>query len=261
MRCKTEETEKRLEQAERIWLFLDYDGTLADFAPTPDHILVDHELLELLTDLAAHPAIRVAIISGRGLPQIMKLVPVRGILLAGSYGVELLTGEGERLNRLDLERFRPPIERIKPAIEALVRDKEGYFIEDKGWTLALHARYADQVEAREVMSAARKLMGETADREIYRVQGGSKFLEIGPRSANKGRTIEYLLEDHPWPGSLLFYFGDDERDEEAFQVIQERGGIACKVGHEEEQTAADCWLASPRAVREWLRDFLEQLRG
>ena len=28
----------RLIEARRVWLFLDYDGTLAEFAPTPDHI-------------------------------------------------------------------------------------------------------------------------------------------------------------------------------------------------------------------------------
>ena len=259
MECKSYRAKERLEQAERIWLFLDYDGTLADFAPTPDHIRVDQELIQLLTSLAEQPAIRVAIISGRGLPQIMELVPVRGIFLAGSYGVELLTGEGERLDRLDLEQLRPALERIKPEIENLIRDREGYFLEDKGWTLALHAKYADRTEARDVMAAARKLMSESINDRVYRIQGGSKFLEVGPLSANKGQTIEYLLEKHSWPGSLLVYFGDDERDEEAFKVIRARGGIACRVGSDGKETVADCSLASTQEARAWLQSLLEQI--
>jgi trehalose 6-phosphate phosphatase len=184
---------------------------------------------------------------------------VSGIFLAGSYGVELLTGEGERLDRLELEQLRPALKRIKPEIEKLIRDKEGYFLEDKGWTLALHARYADRSEAREVMAAAKKLMSESLDGEIFRIQGGNKFLEIGPIAANKGQTIEYLLEELPWPGSLLVYLGDDERDEEAFKVIQDRGGIACRVGSDGKDTVADCSLASISEARDWLQSLLERL--
>ena len=32
---------ERIAHAERLWLFLDYDGTLAEFAPTPDHVFPD----------------------------------------------------------------------------------------------------------------------------------------------------------------------------------------------------------------------------
>ena len=83
--------QERLAQAERLWLFLDYDGTLADFAPTPEHVNPDPELVDLIERLARHPRFRVAVVSGRRLSHVQKLVPVPGVLLAGTYGIELQT--------------------------------------------------------------------------------------------------------------------------------------------------------------------------
>ena len=40
----------RLAGVKRLWLFLDYDGTLAEFAPTPEHILPDPALIKLLSE-------------------------------------------------------------------------------------------------------------------------------------------------------------------------------------------------------------------
>ena len=76
--CVPQDLEQRLARTERLWLFLDYDGTLADFAPTPDHVLPDPELVDLLATLARHPRIRIAVVSGRRLSHVQKLVPVPG---------------------------------------------------------------------------------------------------------------------------------------------------------------------------------------
>ncbi|MGD9048934.1 MAG: trehalose-phosphatase, partial [Anaerolineae bacterium] len=65
---------ERLARAERIWLFLDYDGTLADFAPTPEHVLPDPALIALLGELVRQPWLRVAVVSGRRLGHVQKLV-------------------------------------------------------------------------------------------------------------------------------------------------------------------------------------------
>ena len=138
---------ERLAQAERLRLFLDYDGTLADFAPTPEHVNPDPELVDLIGRLARHPRFRVAVVSGRRLGHVQKLVPVPGVLLAGTYGVELQTPEGERIDRLDYDRVRPTLDALKPRWAALIAGRQGFFLEDKGWALALHARFAAEDEA------------------------------------------------------------------------------------------------------------------
>jgi trehalose 6-phosphate phosphatase len=257
------QVQQRLHEAKGLWLFLDYDGTLADFAPTPEHVYPDPELVDLIARLAAHPRFRVAVVSGRQLRHVQKLVPVPGILLAGTYGVELQTPEGKRIDRLEYDRLRPTLQALKPRWADLIGKRQGFFLEDKGWALALHARFADDDEADRVIAQARHLADAAmhrADPEWFRLLGGHKFLEIGPRLAHKGLAVAYLLDHYPWPGALPLYLGDDDKDEEAFGVVQARGGIAVVVASQPRETEADLRLESPQAARGWLKDLLHAPR-
>jgi len=250
-----EQVQERLARAARIRLFLDYDGTLAEFAPTPEQVRPDPELVALIGRLAQHPRFRVAVVSGRRLGHVRMLVPVPGVLLAGTYGVELLTPEGAQIDRLDYDSVRPTLDTIKPRWADLIAGRVGYFLEDKGWALALHARFADEAEGGRVLDGARRL-AEAAMRQaapgLFRILGGHKFLEIGPKLAHKGLTVAWLLDQFPWHGALPLYLGDDDKDEEAFGVIKARGGIAVVVAAEARETEADLRLGSPRAARAWL---------
>ncbi len=260
--CDTPAITHRLAQADRLWLFLDYDGTLADLAPTPEHVYPDAEVATLVSRLATHPRIRVTIISGRRLNHVEKLVPVPDILLAGTYGVELRTPAGAREDRLDYSTIRPTFDAIKPRWATLLAEREGFFLEDKGWALAIHARFADEAETEEVLAAARRIAEDTIAGEapgVFRLLGGHKFLEIGPTLAHKGRTVEYLLDRYAWPGALLVYLGDDDKDEEAFEVIKEKGGLAIVVAPQPRPTLADCRLDSPQAARHWLHTLPARL--
>jgi trehalose-phosphatase len=256
MLCTSEQLNRRLAESERVWLFLDYDGTLADFAPTPEHVNPDPELIELLTGLAQNPRLRISVISGRRLSHVQALLPVPGVLLAGTYGVELKMPEGEQIERVEYGTVRPALDALKPRWEQLIESRAGFFLEDKGWALALHARYADENEANEALAIAHRLATEVAYLGPFRLLGGHKFLEIGPELAHKGRTVDYLLERYPWPGSLPVYVGDDDKDEEAFGVIKAREGVAILVAAEPRDTQADCRLESPQIVRQWLETLL-----
>jgi trehalose-phosphatase len=250
---------ERLAGAERLWLFLDYDGTLADFAPTPDQVNPHPEVIDLLAKLARHPRMRTAVVSGRRLSHVEELVPVPGIVLAGTYGIELLTPEGERVNRVKYDVIRPTLDALKPRWLELIDHREGFFLEDKGWALAMHARFAGDDEAESVLANARRMAVEQASSGPFRLLDGHKFLEIGPRLAHKGRAVDYLLDHHPWPGALPVYLGDDDKDEEAFGVIKARGGIAILVASHPRDTQADGRLASTQAARHWLDTLLTHL--
>lgn len=255
MLCTSELTQT-LSQAKHLWLFLDYDGTLADFAPTPEHVHPDPEVIGLLEQLVEHPRIRVTVISGRRLDHVEMLVPVPGVFLAGTYGIEMRTWLGERINRLDYQIVRPALDALKPHWSQLVSERQGFFLEDKGWSLALHARFAADGEAEDVLSDARRIAVERVFLGPFRLLGGHRFLEIAPLLAHKGCTVDYLLSRYARPGARLLYLGDDDKDEEAFGVIKARGGVATVVASEPRKTQADCRLGSPGDARRWLRTLL-----
>jgi trehalose-phosphatase len=210
--------------------------------------------------LAQTPRLRIAVVSGRRLSHVQRLVPVPGILLAGTYGIELLTPEGERIDRLEYDTIRPTLETLKPQWTDLVAGRKGFFLEDKGWALALHARFADAHESDRILAEARRMAAEAsgpAASDLFRLLGGHKFLEIGPQLAHKGRTVEYLLVEYPWSGSLPIYLGDDDKDEEAFAAIKAQGGIAIVVAPVPRETRADLRLPSTQAARRWLSTLLQ----
>lgn len=246
----------RVGRARRLWLFLDYDGTLAEFAPNPDVIKPDPYLADLLGRLAGHPDVRLGVLSGRRLDHVLALLPVEGAVLAGTYGVELRTPEGERVARLDYDKIRPALQALKPRWADLISDREGYYLEDKGWTLALHGRHSADPRLEQVLDQARRWAAEAADPEVFRLIGGYKFVEIGPIEADKGWGVHHLLSRYPWDGALPVFLGDDDKDEDAFRAIREHGGVPLVVTAEPRETLALGRLRDPAQVHAWLEALL-----
>lgn len=247
---------ERLIEVGRSWLFLDYDGTLAEFAPTPDDVVPDREVIELVTQLAQQPTLRVGVISGRRLSQIRTLIPVPNVLLAGTYGIELQLLGGERCDRLALDQVRPSLDQLKPRWAHLIAGRQGFFLEDKGWSLALHARFAEAAEADEVLSSARRRTAEILAPDRFQWLDGHRFLEFGPRLLDKGATVNYILDRYAWPGAMPCYIGDDDKDEAAFAAIKVHHGLALVVAAQPRATLADGRLTSPAAVRHWLSELI-----
>lgn len=257
--CRDDSLLKRLRAARRIWWFLDYDGTLADFAPNPDVILPDPELIHLVTQLAERDDMRVTIISGRRLAHIEQLLPISGIIKAGSYGLELKLETGELLHPVALREIRPMLDVLKAQWEPLLTNRDGFYLEDKGWTLAIHAKDADLEEGRWVIDRARLLAERVVageDSGIFRLSNGHRFLEVAPQAADKRRTVERIMKDYGWADALPVYLGDDDKDAVAFGVVQEHGGIAVAVGNRPDTAGADCRLSGPATCRKWLQSFL-----
>jgi len=241
-------------KGERVDLYLDYDGTLAVFAPTPDDVLPDDSVIRLISQLADSPNVRVSIVSGRRLAHIRKLIPIKGILLAGTYGVEMQTPEGKEIHQIEFESIRPTLDSLKPRWQELINGKDGFYLEDKGWALAIHARKAEEKLGLQVIDDAEKMLTSNILGDHLQKIHGYRFLEIGPNNADKGHALRYLFDNFHWADSIPIYIGDDDKDEDAFQAINKQNGMSILVSKEERTTEAGYILPSPLEVHQWLKD-------
>ena len=240
----------------RLWLFLDYDGTLVPYAPTPAQACPDQELIVLLTALANRENIRTVVLSGRALDSLQAMLPVPGLTLAGLYGVEIQKPGDGVTRRVQAEMVRDMINRVKVAWAQLIDGRSGFLLEDKGMAVALHSRLANAAEADIVVPQAQAVVTQMASPE-FRVLSGDRFLEIAPAVAHKGETVNWFLEHIPFANALPIYFGDDDKDEEAFAVIRKHDGIPILVGARQPDTVALVRLPSPVEARVWLRAILD----
>ena len=239
-------------QKEDLFLFLDYDGTLAEFAPNPDIINPDKELIQLLTELMEVSIIKLAIVSGRKLDHVRSLIPLKGLWLAGTYGVEMEDPSGKKIVHLNYENIRPELEVIKPYWEGLIEGKDEYYLEDKGWSIAIHANGSDPEEKKTVLKSANKIV--LSENLIIRKR--DNFIEICPPEAEKGFAVKYIFGENDYTKSLPIFIGDEPRDEEAFEAVNSLGGFGIIVSKSDTVTKAKYQLKSPIQVRNWLKEYL-----
>jgi trehalose 6-phosphate synthase/phosphatase len=250
-----------LREGRRPWLFLDYDGTLVPIARAPHEAVPDAELLALLARLAKATAFRTVLLSGRPLADLKQIADGTGLTLAGLYGLEVQLPDGRVIRRADPDAVRPVVERIRRAWSDRIGSREGFLLEDKGLSIALHARFADPSEAADVLEAARRDAEPQLAEGDLRLLGGDRFLEAAPAEADKRLAVDWLIDRFAGGRAYPVYFGDDDKDEEAFDAVRCRGGLPVIVGNRQERTRALLRLNSPGDVRMWLEDLLAFAAG
>jgi len=204
----------------KILLLLDYDGTLVPIKKHPKLARLSPQRKTFLRKLANHPGIKMAIISGRKLSDIKKLVTVPGLIYVGNHGLEMEIA-GRRIIYPAVNRFVPTLKKIKAALSAAHRIK-GVLVEDKGYTLSVHFRLlpADRLKTfhRLFLQAMRRW------RAKVRITSGKKVIEIRPPvDWDKGKAIKWVINKLRLGDYWPVYIGDDKTDEDAFRALKEKG--------------------------------------
>lgn len=228
-------------------LYLDFDGTLVDFAPAPDLVQVRGELPALLSGLHARQHGAVAVISGRRLAEVDRLCSPIVLAGAGVHGAELRPdAHGPTQFHSD-----PRVHEISQMLRIRFASDPRILIEDKGAAVALHFRLAPE-RGDECMETMRALARPRA----LQVLDGNKVVEARVLGFDKGHAIRMLAAQAPFAGRMPVFVGDDRTDEDGFIAAAALGGYGIKVGPEE--TAARFRCADIESVHIWLR---RSLRG
>lgn len=222
-------------------LFLDFDGTLVDIAPSPDSVVVDPQLTTALAQLHERLGGALAIISGRPIHELDHWLAPLTLPAAGVHGAERRHGNGE-VERLQIDA----LDAVAQGLQRLVDGHAGLRLERKGMAVALHYR-----EAPELQALCEQAMAEVqAAHAALHVLHGKKVLELLPRGVSKGHAIEAFMAEPPFAARHPVFVGDDVTDEAGFAFVRQHGGSAVKVGPGE--TAAQQRLEGPADVRRWL---------
>jgi len=238
-------------QAPKVFIFLDYDGTLVPIARRPDLAVLSPERKKILRRLAKCPNIKIAIISGRGLSNVKRLVGMQNIIYAGNHGFEIYVG-GKHWIHPATKKFIPTLKKIKTALKNNFRHR-GLLLEDKGLTLSAHYRLIPK----NIFPAFKTIFDRAIKPEEKKINitHGKKVFEVRPSADwNKGKAVKWIIKELKLSGYMPIYIGDDKTDEDAFNMLKKKG-ITIHVGGG--KTSAKMRIKDVKGVYCYLRDLIK----
>lgn len=209
--------------AQSTAMFLDFDGTLVDFAVQPDLVEMPDGTLAAITALYEALGGAIAVVSGREIADIDRFLSPLNLPVAGVHGLHRRGHDGV-LHSVNSDARE--VAEIVSRLRRFVDSNDGLQLEQKAGSVALHFRASPHLEAEchEVMERV------TGDLVQYQLLRGKMVIEAKPSCYNKGLAIKAFMAEAPFVGRSPFFAGDDVTDEDAFCFVNECGGISVKVG-------------------------------
>jgi len=217
-------------------LLLDIDGTLLEFAPTPESVVVPPDLQATLRRLKGALGGALAVVSGRPIEQIDALLGDGPHAVAGEHGGALRHAPGEPVLRPD----RPglPSGWLAQA-DALADAHPGALVERKQRGFVLHYRLAPRAGPA-LREAALALIAADAG---FQMLEAAMAWEVRPVGIDKGVAVQALMARAPFAGRRPIFIGDDVTDEDGIRAAEALGGTGLLVAPA---------FGSVTAVRDWL---------
>lgn len=223
-------------------LFLDIDGTLAPFAPRPQDVRPDPRRTRLLERLREDLEGRVAVVTGRTLEDVDRILEGRITCVAAVHGLVRRDAEGA----LHQPEPHPGLEAALDTLRRFAIRDRGMLVEEKGASVALHFRQAPTYAA-EARVMALRVARETG---LF-LQHGDMVEELRTPGASKGDSIREFMQTAPFQGRTPAFVGDDITDENGFAAVEQLGGFGVLVGRPR-ATHARFGLRNVEDVIAWL---------
>ncbi|MCF7707984.1 MAG: trehalose-phosphatase [Verrucomicrobia bacterium] len=240
---------------DRISVFLDYDGTLTPIVDRPDMAVMSDSMRERVHKLLE--VCFVAIVSGRGLEDVRRLVGLEDLTYAGSHGFEISSPRAAAPDQLGVE-YIPDVEKAEAKLRERLSEINGAIIERKKFSVAVHYRLVDESELQLVENTVDEVVAEFRK---LRKSSGKKVFELQPDIEwHKGKALELLMNSLGLKENGVFpiYIGDDITDEDAFKAIRDIG-VGIIVRGESRSTAAHYALESTEEVGRFLDGLADSI--
>lgn len=212
----------RVAGAARLLVAVDFDGTIAPFAPDPSAVRPRADAVDALLALAGLRDTLVAVVSGRSLARLDAVAQLpRSIQLVGSHGAEH-GAEAAPLDAVEQQVRADLVERF----EALAGGVPGAWVERKPVGVSFHTRLMPNRDDAARLAEAARQVGRDAGAGVV-VRDGHEVVELSVRPDTKGDAVARLRASHAADG--VVYIGDDVTDEDAFAALRP-DEVGVKVG-------------------------------
>jgi len=234
----------------RIILLLDYDGTLSVIVSKPSKTTPNKEIKLILKSLAKKKNIYLAIVSGRKLKDVEKLIQIKGIWYVGNHGLEMKSPASKLIYPRGTQ-FKRLMKEIKKKLNKKIRKIKGALIEDKALTLTLHYRAVRKKDLYNLKEIFGIICNPYLRAKRIKIRQGKKCWEIRPPlNWDKGKAVKKILSSFKRKTPFPIYLGDDTTDEDAFRVVKKKG-LAVFIG-KPKHSYADYFLNSVSEVKRFL---------
>jgi trehalose 6-phosphate phosphatase len=233
-------------QLAKTALFLDLDGTLAPIAARPQDVRPDPRRTSLLERLQPALGGRLAVISGRTLADVDRILEGRVTAVAAVHGLVLRRPDG----RVIQSEPHPALSDAVARLREFARRDGGLIVEEKGLSVALHYRLAPPHA-----DAAQRFARRLAEQTGLSLQAGDMVQELRTPGPDKGDSVDALLALSPFRGVQPVFMGDDWTDEHGFAAAEAAGGAGVLVGPRR-PTAAHWRLSGVDEALAWLEASL-----
>ncbi|MHB8512908.1 MAG: trehalose-phosphatase [Actinomycetota bacterium] len=240
----------------RAGIFCDFDGTLSDIVSEPSLAEPVRGATEVLEALARSYRV-VAVVSGRTVEELSRMLPAPNVRLVGVHGLEELIGDRVVISP-GAGQYLESIERAGRLLDESLANHEGIMIERKKLSIAVHVRNApDPIAAFERVAtvAAQIARAESLD-SIF----GRRVVELRPRAGgDKGDVVRRIGSELGL--KAVFAIGDDVSDLAMFANARSFEISAC-VGISSDESppelagSVDATVSNPREAVELLRSMI-----
>jgi len=252
----------RTTHGRHVLLLTDYDGTLAELAPTPAEATISAELQADIAEVEALPSVTFGVVSGRRLSDVRVRVGPEVEYVAGLHGLEI-EGPQSKFHHHALDAVVPVIGTLVQAARQALAWCPGIYFEDKTYALTCHVRLAPSECAARALLEFETLAEPQTDADVLKTMSGAKALEVLPATDwHKGRAVEWIrarVEARVREPVSVVYLGDDRTDEDAFRSL---GAVDVAIGVGERPNGAliDWRLEGPACVDRFLGEFVRLRR-
>lgn len=230
-------------ELEKTAFFLDFDGTLVDIVPTPDEVVVQDGLRNILLALRKKCNNALAVVTGRPIQQIDHFLPNIPFAVAGEHGSAFRYTPREEVTHLSL----PPLPPIwLEEARHIARQHPGVLVEPKSNGFVLHFRQVPHLED-ELKKIAQTWVAQNPDK--FEVHSAKMAWEVRPKGVDKGRAVRELMKHAPFKGRLPVFIGDDITDEDGIQAAKAMGGAGYRI---------PVHFPEAQSVRDWLKRLIER---